>query len=97
MVEADGQAFGWATVRVTTVGEGAQKEFLRDAVGVVYGRSPLCGTGLRGTDKADFEALPNDPLRHYCRWRILIHTSRLYCSDTFRLYLHLEGRSFTWP
>ena len=33
MVEADGQAFGWATVRVTTVGEGAQKEFLRDAVG----------------------------------------------------------------
>ena len=25
MVEADGQAFGWATVRVTTVGEGRRR------------------------------------------------------------------------
>ena len=33
MVEADGPAFRWATVRVTTVGVGVEKEFLRDAVG----------------------------------------------------------------
>ena len=30
---ADGEAFGWATVRVTTVGEGAEEEFLRGAEG----------------------------------------------------------------
>ena len=30
---ADGVELGWATVRVTTVGEGEEEEFLRDAEG----------------------------------------------------------------
>ena len=59
VVEADGQAFGWATVRVTTVGEGTHETL----------------------------PSPGDSL----------HTSRTYCMDAFRLYLHLEGRSFAWP
>ena len=33
MALVDGEALGWATVRVTTVGEGEEEEFLRGAEG----------------------------------------------------------------
>ncbi len=40
----DGEALGWATVRVTTVGEGAEEEFLRDVEGeCVVEDFPLLG------------------------------------------------------
>ena len=40
----DGVALGWATVRVTTVGEGAEEEFLRDVAGeCVVADFPMLG------------------------------------------------------
>ena len=44
----DSEALGWATVRVTTVGEGAEEEFLRDVAGeCVVEDFPLLGETVR--------------------------------------------------